>query len=670
MKRVQVKSSGIKKALKKYDYPSALAEYIWNAFDANATEVNIEFSSTELGAIIGLKVIDNGYGISNSLKFEPIFESDKVIDPDAHRSSSSIRGKDGFGRLTFFRFAESARWETIFKGNDDRYFTYTIEINSDKLDGYTASEKVKSSNRKSGTIVSFDGIYAITIQNFETDIKDYLCRSFSWFLELNSSKQLSIKINGISLAYKELLIVDKISDKYEIENVEFDFQYIRWSKGLAGEYSRYYLINTQGEEKFTKTTTFNNKGDKFYHSIFIRSKLFDNSQVHLYETPLFKDTPEGKIYKEFLKRLENFLRDKRREFMKTASDELVTNFEKNGVFPKFGTNTWDKHRKSELEDVIRSLYCVEPKIFSNLNQEQKKIFVRFINIILDDGERDKIFNIIEEVVNLSSLDLHQLSESLKISSLSNIVKTIQLLEDRYKVVQNLKKMVFDHDMKANERDHIQKIIEQHYWIFGEEYTLLTAEEPDFEEALRRHSYLLTGDANKKKIDHPDKNKEMDIFMVRQMVGIDKIQHIIVELKHPKINLGKKELDQVKSYMDVILKQDEFNASNMSWIYYLVGNDFSDSEYIEGEIENAERHGESSLAYLRKSHKIYVKKWSEIFVEFDLKYKFLYEKLSLERNMIVKGETTTSILNESTQSSARKEGPINIPKLSVVNSIPF
>ena len=120
-----------------------------------------------------------GYGISNSLKFEPIFESDKVIDPDAHRSSSSIRGKDGFGRLTFFRFAESARWETIFKGNDDRYFTYTIEINSDKLDGYTASEKVESSNRKSGTIVSFDGIYAITIQNFETDIKDYLCRSFS-----------------------------------------------------------------------------------------------------------------------------------------------------------------------------------------------------------------------------------------------------------------------------------------------------------------------------------------------------------------------------------------------------------------------------------------------------------------------------------------------------------
>ena len=39
-------------------------------------------------------------------------------------------------------------------------------------------------------------------------------------------------------------------------------------------------------------------------------------------------------------------------------------------------------------------------------------------------------------------------------------------------------------------------------------------------------------------------------------------------------------------------------------------------------------------------------------------------------MIVKGETTTSILNESAQSSARKEGPIHIPKLSVVNSIPF
>jgi hypothetical protein len=35
-------------------------------------------------------------------------------------------------------------------------------------------------------------------------------------------------------------------------------------------------------------------------------------------------------------------------------------------------------------------------------------------------------------------------------------------------------------------------------------------------------------------------------------------------------VGKKELDQVKEYMDVILHVDEFNAKNMSWEFYLIG----------------------------------------------------------------------------------------------------
>ena len=45
-------------------------------------------------------------------------------------------------------------------------------------------------------------------------------------------------------------------------------------------------------------------------------------------------------------------------------------------------------------------------------------------------------------------------------------------------------------VKANEVDHLQTMIEKHYWLFGEEYSLVTAEEPNFEEALRRYLYIL------------------------------------------------------------------------------------------------------------------------------------------------------------------------------------
>jgi Histidine kinase-, DNA gyrase B-, and HSP90-like ATPase len=663
MKTVQVKSAGIKRALKKYDYSSALAEYIWNAFDAKATEVNIEFSSTKLGAILSLKVIDNGDGICDAEKFEPIFESDKVIDLEAPRQSSSLHGKNGFGRLTFFKFAESAKWETFFK-EGEKFYSQSIEIQADQIDKYLASDKIEAKICKSGTIVSFDRVHTITIQNFETDIKEHLCREFSWFLELNIEKKLSIKLNGIKLAYKSLIVADEAIASIAIDNLQFEIKYIRWSQSLSREYSRYYLIDSTGQEKRTSTTTFNKKGDTFYHSVFVKSAFFDNPQLYVYETALFKESPEGKVYKEIFKFVDNLLREKRRIFIRTISDELINNFEKNGVFPKFGNQMWDQYRKSELENVIKDLFRVEPKIFSSLSKDQKKIFVRFLNVILEDGQRDKIFEIIDSVINLDSSDIEQLSASLKTSNLSNIIKTIQLLEDRYKVINQLKGLVFNRDLKANERDHLQKFIEHHYWIFGEEYTLITAEEPDFEEALRRYNYLLRGETAKKKITHPDKQKEMDIFMVRRLLkpGVQKIEHVVVELKHPLVNIGEKQLTQVKKYMNVILSQDEFNAPNMTWKFYLIGNDFDTSGDIEGEFENAKSHGESSLVYSVKNYKIYVKKWSEIFTEFDLKHDFLYKKLSLEREkVIVDLENTENILKSSGQSSAKQEGQIEIPK---------
>ena len=39
----------------------------------------------------------------------------------------------------------------------------------------------------------------------------------------------------------------------------------------------------------------------------------------------------------------------------------------------------------------------------------------------------------------------------------------------------LRIIVLDHTIYANERDHVQKIVEQHYWLFGEQHHLVTAD---------------------------------------------------------------------------------------------------------------------------------------------------------------------------------------------------
>lgn len=665
MAKVKVSSQAIKRALKKkkYDYVESIAEYIWNGFDASASEVKIIIKSNEIGNISELAISDNGYGISSQSKFEPIFESEKeIISAKSSRSSSIVHGKNGIGRLTFFTFADSVTWNTVYEDVDTKEkFNYTIKITSDTLDDWKASEPVPCNNQ-TGTTVVFSNIHTITSQNFDGDIYKFLCTEFAWFLELNLDKKYSLKINDKNLNYRGEIVSDTEEFKHPIDKHFFNIKFIRWNKKLHNEYSRFYLIDSAGDEKLTDTTTLNNKADQFFHSIYIKSSFFDKIEdIYLYEKPISRGIEGETIYRELKRFIDLYLRKKRKPFLKKASDELVESFESKGIFPVFSNDTWQYHRKNELKDVLKEIYQAEPKLFGNLNLEQKKIFVHFLNLIMDSGERDRLFEVLGEIISLDPSDLDQLAKSLKVAKLSNMIKTIKLIEDRFATIEELKRLVFNKKLKANE-SHIQKFIENHYWIFGEQYHLVTAEEPKFEEALRRYIFHLRGEKSAVSISHPDKLGEMDIFMVRKLTSYNLISNIVVELKHPDINLGEKELSQVKKYMRVIQSQDEFNASNRHWTFFLIGNGFDSTGYIEDELETSKNYGEKYLVFSKDRYKIYVMTWSEIFTEFEVKHHFLYEKLQIERDLfVVEGSTSEEIVAMARTNSATQPAAIAIPE---------
>jgi len=667
MARIQITTPGIKKALRRYKIPGAISEFIWNGFDAQATKVGLVIQANEIDWINQLKVIDNGYGIpfeQLETKFKPFFESEKEIDPDVQRETSAVHGKNGVGRLTFFKFASQANWETVYQLEGKRY-KYEIEVFLDELETYHTSE-LSETTEETGTTVTFTGIQDITAYAFQTEISDYLIKEFGWFLELNKEKSCSLEIDGVDLDYSPL-IGDKQSFELDVDSQNFHVRYVRWQE-FIGEYSRYYFIDSEGVEKFKKTTTLNNKGDHYYHSVFITSSFFGGfggsyvrPDADENQEQLFASDEQEVTFRQLMDEVDRFLREKRRPFLRAYTDKLIADFEEDNAFPKYTDNEWDQFRREELENVVRELYQVEPRIFSRLNIEQKKTFIHLLDLVIDSGEKDRLLNIIDEIVNLEPSEREQLAELLVTSRLSNIIKTVKLIEDRYRAIDELNNLVFNPVLRANEPDHVQKFIERHYWIFGEQYHLVTAAEPKFEEALRRHIYILRGEREDVKIDHPDKNKEMDIFMVRQDLQNDKIKNVVVELKNPKIKLGAKELNQIKTYFGVISKQPEFNASNMDWDFFLVGNSFNTSGCIEGEIENAKHHGERSLVYKTQGFKIYVRKWSEILADFELRHKFLNEKLQLQRSELI-GEyhSADKIIQSLDENTAIQAPEIEIP----------
>lgn len=670
---IEIGTPGIRKALNRYDAESSIAELVWNGFDAGAKTVAIDFTAHELGGIGSIRITDDGTGIPRDLlyqKFKPFLHSSKVFNPeDTHYGPSAKHGKNGMGRLTFFKFANKAVWKTTYESPSGRYFQYDIEIKASTLKTATPSPEMPSEG-PTGTSVELTGIYGLTDFGLGK-IVDYLIQEFAWFLELGSPFPRTILINGAPLDYKSF-VGERKNFSLDVGGHTFDVRYVRWNNRLHNEYSRYYFIGSDNRERAKKHTTLNNKGDDFYHSVYVKSPYFDNLEgvTILPDSDNGQDEQQGSLlpasferdetFKELISQLVEFLLRKRSPFLRKRAVRFIEELESEGVFPDFGPDLWEQHRKRELAEVVRELYEADPRIFNGLNGQQKQTLVRLLSLIMDSSERDHLLDVMEQVVNLNKEERTDLAKILQSSQLSNVIATIRMVEDRFTAVNELKKLVHAAEFQANERDHLQTHIERHYWLFGEQYHLVTAAEPDFEAALRRYVYILRGENKKQTIDHPSKEKEMDIFAVRWLPGQKQINNIVLELKHPNVMVGKKELDQVKEYMDVILHADEFNAKNMSWEFYLIGNKYN--EYIEGEIENAKPHGQQHLVYQGKSnYRIYVLNWSEVMTNFELRHNFLLDRLKLERSKLATTEETADGIlahgHRNTAASPQTKDPI-------------
>ena len=649
---IQLGGDGVKSILSAYSPQESIAEYIWNGFDAGATSIDISYEENELGSLRSITIADNGSGIPQgllSVKFKPFHESEKALNKTDSRHHSLVHGKNGVGRLTFFTFANIARWTTIYEKNSKLY-KYDIEIKSDDLHSYTGAHSPVSKipyEHGTSTKVTFEGIRELSSGNIETTVKQYLLQEFCWFLELFKDKMFSISINGSPLDYREMIAGER-DEKiiHDATSTRFDVKYIQWKKKLNKEFSRYYLIDSTGKENYKSTTLLNNKGDKFYHSVYIRSDYFD---MFSYEDKIDYDqstlqnkeqkfnSKRDEEFKYVISEINDYLRRMRSPHLQKMADDLVEKYEKENIIPEVN-NSWEIPRNNELKTLIKDIYKIHPKIFGEGNSsiEQRKTFIHLLNALLDSNQRDQIYTIIDAVVRLDDQEQKQLADLLKVNKLNSIIQTIKMIQNRYTTIDALKEIVFNDSFNSREVDHVQKVLDHNFWVFGEEYNLVSSTEAKFEKALSEYLYILRGgkkqDVN---MESPDKNKEMDLFLCRKSIENDRINNLVIELKRPAVLLGEKEVSQIKRYQRTIFSDSRFNGDNTYWDFVLVGNKFNESGYIEGEIDTNKGHGEKEkgLIFSKDNCKIYVRKWSDIFADVECRHKFIENELKTERNRL-------------------------------------
>jgi hypothetical protein len=391
------------------DYKKAIAEYIWNGFDARATEVRLNFDGNELGRISAFSISDNGTGIpleSIDETFGNFLDSNKR---DPFNKDSYQRGRKGKGRYAFSTFANSCSWETTFKGPDDKILQYNIVINKGDLQNYTIADTKIIRTSTTGTVVNFYDFFDLSTKSLSIkDFEDYLSGEFGWFLFLNRDRECKILINGSELAYDEI-IGDSAEIIHEIGDDKFKIVFIRWNLKIGDKYYFYFLSQNQ-KESAKKHTSFNNKAIEFHHSVYIESTFFDDFQETADDDPVLGFSGKNQSdpsFRSLVKALTTHVADKEKDFVRDVqADRLINEFTAKGIFPD------SKIKAAGLESVVKEIYCAEPRIFQSSNNQQIKTIIGFLNLLLATDQGPNLLEVIESVVDLTDEERDNLGRVL------------------------------------------------------------------------------------------------------------------------------------------------------------------------------------------------------------------------------------------------------------------
>jgi hypothetical protein len=86
-----------------------------------------------------------------------------------------------------------------------------------------------------------------------------------------------------------------------------------------------------------------------------------------------------------------------------------------------------------------------------------------------------------------------------------------------------------------------------------------------------------------------------------------LRHLVVELTRPSVVLGQAELGQITNYAIAVAKDPAFKAPNVTWDFWLVGDDY------DGYIEEMVHQDTRPIGVVSQKHPytVRVRRWAEI-----------------------------------------------------------
>jgi hypothetical protein len=607
----------------------AVSELIWNSLDADADRITVTTEFDALDTMTSLTVADNGSGIP----FRDIVERFKRLGDSWKRTARFskgkqrfLHGKDGQGRFKALSLGRVVEWLIVYSEGIDR-FSYTARLMSDDPTDLVVSDAPQATSLPTGVRVKVTELAPSGRALRSIDAVDRIGEKFA--LYLNQYRDVEISFQG-TLIRPETYIISL--ESFELNPVvdgdrtfPASYDIVEWA--VRSE-RRIYLCDSKGFPLAERNPRFHVPGLDFVG--YIRSDYFSElAERNLIDVDGLNENVQ-RVMNDARLLTKAYYRRKRikdtRSVIQQWKDEKVYPYETEIV-----------GGPQETERQIFDLVAVSVKDyiedFDDLPAPTKRFNFELLRQAVERNPTELKF-VLEHVIKLPPTKLAELASLLEDVTLSNIIEASATVAERLTFLHGFDELIYneDHSRDLLERAQLHQVIAQNIWLFGEQYNL-TVSDKGLTQVLRKHAKQARV---KKVIDRPVRRLDGSVGIVDLMISraakpmrSGEIEHLIIELKRPSVEIGVNELQQAFSYAAAVAADDRFSVGHAEWEFWIVSAGMSKEAKAL-----ANQAGKPPGLYYDSGSsnpkvRVWARTWAEIIHDAAVRMQFYKDRLSLE-----------------------------------------
>lgn len=603
----------------------ALAELIWNALDADATEIYVIFDEDEFG-VSKIRVQDNGVAFDETqaeLCFSSLGGSWKAVK-DRTAKGRFLHGKYGKGRFHAFALGRVVDWEVAFNAGA-KSGEFTISGTADNINRFVSSGVTENIKNHSGVTVTIGELN----KKFKILDAEYAAENLLQIFALYLTNYTDVKIVVGSNVLDPNEAIERKTEyslnvvAYEGREYNVELELIEWKQQYDSElwFCDNSVVPLQKYEKQIRGVS------QYSFSGYLCSDLFRILDQQGYLSLSHLNTNLIPTCDEAVATIKNYFTQRRLE----DGQQQVKKWKDEDVYP-YRDEPTDPISIAERQvfDIVAVSVSDSVKTLVDGDKKSRSFQLQMIKQAVEKSPVE-LQEIITHVLKLPTQARDDLAELLQDVSLSGLISASKMVTDRFKFISGLEHLLYDRNSKEHlkERSQLHKIISQNTWVFGNEFTL-SVNDQSLTEVLVKHSSHLESNIV---IDRPVKRVDgttgiVDLMLSRSIPcnREDEVEHLVVELKAPKVKIKQQECNQIESYAFAVTEDERFQNLKARWNFLVISNELdpyankraSQSQHQNGVIYRSDDNPNVT---------IWAKTWSQIIRENKHRLEYIREHLN-------------------------------------------